>query len=306
MKENGIDLDVLDKVPRSKCKRSETIILVKNIPYSTKEKEITDIFGRYGELKRVLVSPFNTLAIVEYSSAKQAKVAMKNLAYYKVNYIMPIYLEFAPAGLVSDKAIQESEADDDEGANEKDDQAIASREKTVFIKNLNFSTTEDQIEETFKNANLKCKILSVKIVRRPDTNQSRGYGFVEMETSEGAARAIKKLQNYMLNDHAFKLSLAQKQQSISDQENQNKKNKLLKKRKAETELSKVDNEEAKSNKLLVKNLAFEATPADVRELFKQYGALKKVRLPKKVNSSNHRGFGFVEFISGDEAASAFK
>jgi multiple RNA-binding domain-containing protein 1 len=68
----------------------------------------------------------------------------------------------------------------------------------------------------------------------------------------------------------------------------------------------VGNESAKSNKLLVKNLAFEATADDVRELFKQYGSLKKVRLPKKVNSTNHRGFGFVEFISPDEALSAFK
>jgi hypothetical protein len=36
------------------------------------------------------------LAIVEYDNEKQAKAAMKNLAYYKVNYIMPIYLEYAP------------------------------------------------------------------------------------------------------------------------------------------------------------------------------------------------------------------
>jgi len=35
---------------------------------------------------------------------------------------------------------------------------------------------------------------------------------------------------------------------------------------------------------MVKNLAFECTADDVRELFKSYGALKKVRLPKKVGS----------------------
>lgn len=89
-----------------------------------------------------------------------------------------------------------------------------------------------------------------------------------METAESATRAIKKIQNFMLDDHAFKLSLAQKQSTITEQEQEIKKNKLLKKRVAETELSKVDNEDAKSNKLLVKNLAFEATPNDVRELFK--------------------------------------
>lgn len=35
---------------------------------------------------------------------------------------------------------------------------------------------------------------------------------------------------------------------------------------------------------MVKNLAFESTANDIRELFKTYGHLKKVRLPKKVNS----------------------
>lgn len=52
---------------------------------------------------------------------------------------------------------------------------------------------------------------------------------------------------------------------------------------------------------MVKNLAFEATEKDIKELFKTYGALKKVRLPKKVNQTSHRGFGFVEFVSSEEA-----
>ena len=78
----------------------------------------------------------------------------------------------------------------------------------MFIKNLNFTTTEEQIEELFKMSNLKGKILSVKIVRRSDNQQSKGYGFVEMETPESAKRALKKLQNFMLDDHALKLSLA--------------------------------------------------------------------------------------------------
>lgn len=64
---------------------------------------MVDIFSRYGSITRSLVSPFNTLAIIEYENATQAKTAAKNLAYYKVNYIMPIYLEFAPEGLISDK-----------------------------------------------------------------------------------------------------------------------------------------------------------------------------------------------------------
>ena len=89
-----------------------------------------------------------------------------------------------------------------------------------------------------------------------------------MDSSEGAERAIKKLQNVMIDDHALKLSLAQKSSYISQVEQQNMKDKLLKKRKDQNEMSIAENDDVSSNKLLVKNLAFEATASDVRELFK--------------------------------------
>lgn len=104
----------------------------------------------------------------------------------------------------------------------------------------------------------------------------------------------------MIDDHAIKLSLSTKQ--ITQHEEQKKKEKVLKKRThAETLEGKADLEEVLSTKLMVKNLAFECTPDEVREMFKPYGTLKKVRLPKKANSANHRGFGFVEFLTKEEA-----
>ena len=180
-----------------------------------------------------------------------------------------------------------------------------SKENTIFVKNLNYTTTEALLENEFNQIHLKPR--SVKIVRRSDNQKSKGFGFVEMESPESAVKAIKKLQNRMLEDHAIKLSLVERKDSIEEAEQQRKKDKLLKKRKhSETEYDKAENEDIKSNKLLVKNLAFEATAEDIRELFKQYGALKKVRLPKKVNSQRHRGFGFVEFTSHEQAQKAFK
>ena len=107
----------------------------------------------------------------------QAQGAARNLAYYKVNYITPIYLEFAPESILNQKKEEKPEESDEEAA--VDDN---SRTKTVFIKNLNFKTTETELEALFANANLKGKILSAKIVRRSDNQQSKGYGFVELET----------------------------------------------------------------------------------------------------------------------------
>lgn len=57
-----------DSVDRKNCSRSKTILLVKNIAATVKEQELRDIFERYGNLVRLFISPFNTLAIVEYSN----------------------------------------------------------------------------------------------------------------------------------------------------------------------------------------------------------------------------------------------
>jgi multiple RNA-binding domain-containing protein 1 len=111
-----------------------------------------------------------------------------------------------------------------------------------------------------------------------------------------AEKAVKKLQNFLVDDHAIKLSLSTK--AVTAQEKANEKAKVLKKRTHDE--AEVPEEDA-SVKLMVKNLAFECTADEVREMFKPYGILKKVRLPKKVNSQNHRGFGFVEFATKEEA-----
>jgi multiple RNA-binding domain-containing protein 1 len=108
----------------------------------------------------------------------------------------------------------------------------------------------------------------------------------------------------LLDEHSLKLSIS-KRDAVKDKKT--KDDKLLTKRKEKSEMATVDiEEELISNKLTVKNLAFEATENDIKELFKTYGALRKVRLPKKVNSKSHRGFGFVEFVSSEEAKNAFK
>lgn len=82
------------------------------------------------------------------------------------------------------------------------------------------------METIFKQAGLDVR--AVKIIRRSDTQQSRGYGFAEVDSKEMAEKAVKKLQNFMIDDHAIKLSLSTKQ--ITAHEETKKKEKVLKKR----------------------------------------------------------------------------
>lgn len=63
--------------------------------------------------------------------------------------------------------------------------------------------------------------------------------------------------------------------------------------------------EEASAKLVVRNVAFEATRTDIQGLFAPFGALKSARLPRKLDG-HHRGFAFVEFVTKQEARGALE
>jgi multiple RNA-binding domain-containing protein 1 len=60
-----------------------------------------------------------------------------------------------------------------------------------------------------------------------------------------------------------------------------------------------------ATKLVVRNVAFEATKRDIQKLFNPFGTLKSCRLPKKFDG-NHRGFAFVELSTKREASAALE
>ncbi len=54
----------------------------------------------------------------------------------------------------------------------------------------------------------------------------------------------------------------------------------------------------------VGNLAYTVTQEDLEEVFKEYGTVKRVHLPKDRETGRPRGFGFVEMDSDDEEQAA--
>ncbi len=61
--------------------------------------------------------------------------------------------------------------------------------KTLYVGNLPYSTSEDELKEVF---NQYGKVESAKIIMDRETGRSRGFGFVEIE-EEGAQKAIEAL-----------------------------------------------------------------------------------------------------------------
>ncbi|KAK2354286.1 hypothetical protein P8452_74696 [Trifolium repens] len=70
----------------------------------------------------------------------------------------------------------------------------------------------------------------------------------------------------------------------------------------DTKVQKRVEKHKSSTKLLVKNVAFEATKKDLRQLFSPFGQIKHLKLPMKFG--NYRGFAFVEYVTQQEAQNA--
>ncbi|XP_023963860.2 probable RNA-binding protein 19 [Chrysemys picta bellii] len=311
--DNGVSLDSFSQAAGE---RSKTVILVKNLPAGTKVVELEEVFGPHGSLGRVLLPEGGITAIVEFLEPTEAKRAFTKLAYSKFQHV-PLYLEWAPMGVFScpppekkqpeipgeegearlgtagdetEEAKKGSEkiAVDEEEEEDEDEESVPGC--TLFIKNLNFATTEDTLMETFSKVGA---VKSCTISRKKDkagTLLPMGFGFVEYKKPEHAQKALRQLQGCLVDGHQLDVKISER--AIKPTVTPSRKKQTLKKQ--------------KSSKILVRNIPFQATVREIRELFSTFGELKTVRLPKKMaGTGSHRGFGFVDFLTKQDAKKAF-
>ena len=67
--------------------------------------------------------------------------------------------------------------------------------RRLYVGNLPYSTSEDQLTELFSRAG---KVDNVRVMRDMATGRARGFAFVEMSTDEEAQKAISDLHEYQL------------------------------------------------------------------------------------------------------------
>lgn len=308
-------------------KRSTDTILVKNLPFQVTEQELQDMFGKRGAIARLVLPDTRGLALIEFESASDARMAFKGLAYRRLHQV-PLYLEWAPAGIwtqpVPRKALNSSSVDAavDESKDDNSDRVAASAAvqasadlagaadgadaddsndlHTLFVKNLAWKTGDVALRRAFEKAASAAggSVRSAKVAVRSDkkaadgSSLSMGYGFVECSSGAVAQAVLKQLQGTNLDGHKLLIQLSQHQQATRGANASSARDS-----KAPTK--------AAAAKLVVRNVAFEATRKDIVGLFAPYGHIKSARLPSKFDGQ-HRGFAFVEFGSKQEAAAAME
>lgn len=310
LESHGVTLDAFEKGEKT---RSDKIMLVKNIPFHSEVEELKDLFGRFGDLGRVLLPPSKTIALVEYLQVNEAKYAFKRLAYTKFKNL-PLYLEWAPMHTFKEEydpskpittttvttttkdatdplAISENtESKTTEDANTD----VPTNVTTLFVKNLNFSTTESTLQAAFSTSpGLRTVKIATKTAKGTGEKLSMGFGFVEFASKESAKKALTNLQGIVLDGHKLELKVSQRTSSSNATTGKKK--------------TTGTKEEIKptGTKLIIRNVPFEATKKELRELFTPFGQIKSLRIPKKFDNT-HRGFAFIDFLTKQEAANAYE
>ena len=292
---HGVDLEAFKKK-----ERGDTAILVKNFPYGTKSEELRKLFEAYGQIKQLLMPPSGTIAIVEYDQPNHARSAFGSLAYRKFKESI-LYLEKAPRNLfrgvqglpnnrVDACAQSQSAKPSATELLESKDASESANMSTLFVRNLNFSTTTDRLRKVFQPLE---GFMSAKVKTKPDPKKpgqllSMGFGFLEFRTKSNAQAALVAMDGHRLDGHELLIRTAHKATDAAEERRKEDQAKIMACRKT---------------KIIIKNLPFEASKKDVRSLFGSYGQLRSVRVPKKFDSST-RGFAFADFVTAREAESA--
>jgi multiple RNA-binding domain-containing protein 1 len=187
---------------------------------------------------------------------------------------VPLYLEWAPDGVFVDAVIERNEQqlrNEDQGTSEQpppttddaadsppteelcsppdkpvDEPAVDDTCATVFVKNLAFETTDEQLCEKLGGVD---GFVSATISKKRDVTSgqmlSMGYAFLTLRTHAHAVDAIKRMQNTSLHGHRLELKLSNRQMKRDSVAPTNKRG--------------GKTEQGESTKILVRNVPFQVS-----------------------------------------------
>jgi RNA recognition motif-containing protein len=75
----------------------------------------------------------------------------------------------------------------------------------IYVGNLNYNLSEDELEKVFTPYG---EVTSVKIIRDKYTDQSKGFGFIEMANDADAQKAIDDLDGKEVKGRELRVNQA--------------------------------------------------------------------------------------------------
>jgi multiple RNA-binding domain-containing protein 1 len=284
--------------------------------------------------------PSKTVALIDFVEPSDARKAFTNLAYRRYHHV-PLYLEWAPLNTISQQKKKQKSttststtdthrhptdstqqlkhqkdrhgggSDVGDGVGGGSDVADDSADySTLYLKNLNFQTTESDLQKHLENrlGINGSEIRTISIPKKQSKSGqfllSMGYGFIEFKTIQGAMKMLPRINGSRLDEHVIEAKPSEKRLSIPQQSLvKPTQQHQLHQHGGGAEKNSGTSNPNETNKLIIRNVAFQATKEELKTLFSAFGTIKTLRIPRKIGG-NHRGFAFIDFNTKQEATRA--
>ena len=231
-----------ESTEKSSNERSRNTLIIKNIPVASSEEKIRSFFSSFGSIAECSYNQKKLSCIIEYDMSRAAKRCCKNIRSRDKNPLgkgPPLLIDWASKYWKDEPEKDESAMEDtkSEKTTKIEDEAyfpsaeenmkstenikeeveeeieekgpIPEDSTTIYIKNLNFDTIEENLNNHFSKFG---KIYKSKICRKHNKKlnceQSMGYGFIQFYKKYDCNKAIRKLQRSDLDNHTIELKQA--------------------------------------------------------------------------------------------------
>ncbi|KAG4301745.1 hypothetical protein PCK1_001982 [Pneumocystis canis] len=251
-------------------------VFIKNLDASIDNKALHDTFTAFGNILscKVAVDELGNskgYGFVHYKTSESAEAAIKHVNGMLLNN-KKVYV-----GHHVSKKDRQSKFD-----------AMKANFTNIYVKNIDPEVSETEFQELFKKyGNVTSSSLSVD-----ENGKSRGFGFVNYENHEDAARAVEELHDTEYRDRKLYVSRAQKKHEREEE---------LRKQYEQAKLDKLN--KYNGINLFVKNLDDDIDDERLRQEFSVFGTITSAKIMVNDNGKS-KGFGFVCFSSPGEATKA--
>lgn len=88
--------------------------------------------------------------------------------------------------------------------------------KKIYVGNLNYATSEETLSSVFSSYG---EVLSSVVIKDRDTQQSKGFGFVELADDVAADKAIAALNGKEIDGRRVRVNVAEERKPRNRREN---------------------------------------------------------------------------------------
>ncbi|GMI91138.1 poly(A) binding protein 2, ARABIDOPSIS POLY(A) BINDING 2, POLY(A) BINDING PROTEIN 2 [Hibiscus trionum] len=247
-------------------------IFIKNLDKSIDHKALHDTFSSFGNILSCKIATDSLgqskgYGFVQFDNEESAQNAIDKLNGMLINdkqvYVGPF--------------LRKQERD---GAFDK------TKFNNVYVKNISESTTDEDLKTIFGEYG---EITSAVVMRDAD-GKSKGFGFVNFENADDAAKAVEALNGKKFDEKEMYVGKALKK---SERENE---------RKARYEQTlKEAADKFQGLNLYIKNLDDSIGDEELKELFSEFGTITSCKVMRDPSGIS-KGSGFVAFSTPEEAS----